>query len=227
MKILKTVSIIVFITAVILFGGYLLKEKAGQDHTGPVISVESDHIEVSIKDSRDALLAGVTASDARDGDLSAAVCVESVGPIDGEGRRIVRYVVFDSDNHISRALRTMSYTDYTAPVITVTGPLTFPVGTVNMLQGVSALDCIDGDISDQIQILYDEKMNPSVPGIYPARLRVTNSIGGYSELPVSIELYDAAERGSSQSSGAVVPEAGTTGQDVVVTEGGTDQNAGK
>ena len=121
----------------------------------------------------------------------------------------------------------MSYTDYTAPVITVTGPLTFPVGTVNMLQGVSALDCIDGDISDQIQILYDDKMNPSVPGIYPARLRVTNSIGGYSELPVSIELYDAAERGSSQGNGAVVPEAGTTGQDVVVTEGGTDQNAGK
>ena len=91
MKILKTVSIIVFIVSVILFGGYVLREKTGQDPTGPVISVESDHIEVSINASREALLAGVTASDARDGDLTAAVCVESVGPIDEEGRRIVRY----------------------------------------------------------------------------------------------------------------------------------------
>jgi hypothetical protein len=226
-KILKTVSIIVFIAAVILFGGYVLKEKAGQDHTGPVISMESDHIEVSIADSRDALLAGVTAADARDGDLTAAVRVEAVGPIDEEGNRIVRYVVIDSDAHISRALRKMSYTDYTAPVINLTGPLSFPVGTVNLLQGVSAQDCIDGDISGQIQILYDEEMNPSVPGIYPARLRVTNSIGGYAELPASIEFYNTVERGGSQSSAAAAPETGTTGQEVVVTEGGAEQNAGK
>lgn len=218
MKILKTVSIIVFIVSVILFGGYVLREKTGHDPTGPVISVESDHIEVSINDSRDALLEGVTAADARDGDLTATVCVESVGPIDEEGRRIVRYAAFDSDGHISRALRTMSYTDYTSPVITLTGPLSFPVGTVNLLQGVSAQDCIDGDITDEIELLYDEKMNPSVPGIYPARLRVRNSIGGYAELPVSIELYSTAERSSSASGEPAA--AGTDRQDAVVTEGG-------
>ena len=90
MKILKTVSIVVFIVSVILFGGYLAKENS-QDQAGPEISLDSDHIQVSVKDDKEALLAGVTASDAGDGDLTGAVCVESVGPFDEEENRVVRY----------------------------------------------------------------------------------------------------------------------------------------
>lgn len=192
MKILKALSIIVFMVSVILFGGYMLKERTGNDPTGPVISVEQDHIVVSVKDGREALLAGVTAADARDGDISDAVCVEGISPFNEEGNRTVRYVVFDSDGHIAHALRTMSYTDYTAPVFAMAKDLAFPVGAANMLEGVTAQDCIDGDLSGQIQILFDDKTDLTASGIYPARLRVTNSAGGSSELPVSIELYNAS-----------------------------------
>lgn len=57
MKILKIVSVIAFAAAVILFGGYMLKEGA-KDKTGPVITVESDNIEVSVSEPREALSAG-------------------------------------------------------------------------------------------------------------------------------------------------------------------------
>ena len=218
MRRLRTLSITLFIASLILFGINYYKRSVYGDKTGPVFQIEDNLVQVSVKDDEKALLKGLTATDAADGDVTDSVIVESVSPFTGTGRRIVNYAAFDSDGHISRALRTMSYTDYTSPVITLTGPLSFPVGTVNLLQGVSAQDCIDGDISDEIELLYDEEMNPSVPGIYPARLRVRNSIGGYAELPVSIELYSTAERSSSVSGEPAA--AGTDRQDVVVTEGG-------
>lgn len=73
MKKLKIVSIIVFILSAILFGGYIAKEKVAKDSTGPVITMDSDSIAVSINDGREALLRGVTASDAGDGDITASV----------------------------------------------------------------------------------------------------------------------------------------------------------
>ena len=75
MKKLKIVSIFVFILSAILFGGYVAKEKVAKDSTGPVITMDSDSIAVSINDGREALLRGVTASDAGDGDITASVHV--------------------------------------------------------------------------------------------------------------------------------------------------------
>lgn len=192
MKILKTVSIVVFIVSVILFGGYLAKENS-QDQAGPEISLDSDHIQVSVKDDKEALLAGVTASDAGDGDLTGAVCVESVGPFDEEGNRVVRYVVFDSDGHVARAFRKMSYTDYTAPVIEISGPLTFSTDSTNLVEGITVVDCLDGDITGSVQIIFADDTKTTRPGIYPARLKARNSAGGTAELPVTYEIYDPAE----------------------------------
>ena len=193
MKKLKTVSIIVFILSVILFGGYTLKEKTAKDPAGPVINMESDSIEVSVSDGREALLAGVTAEDARDGDITDSVCVESVGSFDEEGKRIVRYVVFDSDGHVAHALRTMSYSDYTGPVFEMTKPLTFPTGSSNLLEGVSAKDGIDGDVSDNMQVLFEGNASLSQPGTYPARIKVRNSAGCLAEIPVTYEVYNTVE----------------------------------
>ena len=103
MKKLKTVSIIVFLVSVILFVGYTLKEKTSNDPAGPVFEMESDNIAVSVSDGREALLQGVKATDARDGDVTDSVLVESVSPFNEEGKRTVRYVVFDSDGHRFRA----------------------------------------------------------------------------------------------------------------------------
>ena len=193
MKKLKTVSIIVFLVSVILFVGYTLKEKTANDPAGPVIEMESDNIAVSVSDGREALLQGVKATDARDGDVTDSVLVESVSPFNEEGNRIVRYVAFDSDGHVANALRTMSYTDYTDPVIEITRPLSFSTEAVNLLEGVKAQDCIDGDISGLVQVLFDGETDPKLAGTYPARLKVRNSAGGTAEIPVTYEIYNAAE----------------------------------
>ena len=186
-------SIVVFVLSLLLFGGYLYKEKFTKDLKGPEITMETDHIQISVNDDTDALLDGVAASDERDGDLSDAVRVEAVDPFNEDGSRIVRYVVFDSDGHVTHALRTMSYTDYTEPVFEITKPLAFPTDTVNLLEGVTAQDCLDGDVSNRIQILFDGETDKTKPGVYPARLKVKNSAGGTAEIPVTYEIYNTED----------------------------------
>ena len=166
MKILKIVSVIALAAAVILFGGYMLKEGA-KDKTGPVITMESDNIEVSVSEPREALLQGVTATDAHDGDVTASVRVESLSPFNESGERTVSYVAFDSDGHVSHAARTMCYTDYTPPKFRFDGPLTYPSETKDLMEKVTVTDCIDA-----------------------ARLKITNSAGDSEELPVTIEIFN-------------------------------------
>ena len=173
-------------------------EKIAGDRTGPVIKMESDDIEISISDSTEALLKGVTAVDAGDGDVTDSLCVESVGPISTEGKRIVRYIASDSDGHVARAMRTLSYTDYTDPVFEISQPLTYAAteeheSPSSLLGGVIAQDCIDGDITDSIELLFDDSVVSSVPGLYSARLRVINSAGGFAEIPVTVEFYESVK----------------------------------
>ena len=189
MKILKIVSVIAFMTAVILFGGYMLKEGA-KDKTGPVITMESDNIEVSVSEPREALLQGVTATDAHDGDVTASVRVESLSPFNEKGERRVSYVAFDSDGHVSHAARTMRYTDYTPPKFQFDGPLTYPSETKDLLEKVTVTDCIDGDLTELTQILFDTAADTTRPGVYTARLKITNSAGDSEELPVTIEIFN-------------------------------------
>ena len=190
MKKLKIVSIVVFILSVLLFGAYTLKEKTGKDQTRPVFAMDTDSVQVSVNDGGEALLEGITVTDAHDGDITDSLIVESVGPFDEEGNRVIRYAAIDSDNHIVHASRKLAYTDYTDPVFHLDRPLTFPVDTTDLLAGVSAQDCIDGDLTDSIQIIPNEDIDTSQAGVIGARLKVVNSAGGFSELPVSIEIYD-------------------------------------
>ena len=191
MKKLKIVSIIVFMLSAILFGGFIAKEKVAKDSTGPVITMDSESIAVSINDGREALLRGVTASDAGDGDITASVHVESVGPMNEKGERKVSYVAFDSDGNVSHALRTMTYTDYTAPVLTLSRNLAYPAGTTNLVDGFTAQDCWGQDITSEIRVLFTESKNVRLAGFYPARVKVIDSTGGSFELPVNYEIYVA------------------------------------
>ena len=70
MKKLKIVSIVVFILSVLLFGAYTLKEKTGKDQTGPVFAMDTDSVQVSVNDGGEALLEGITVTDAHDGNQS-------------------------------------------------------------------------------------------------------------------------------------------------------------
>lgn len=192
MRRLRTLSITLFIASLILFGINYYRKSIYEDRTGPVFQIEDNTIEVSVKDDEKALLKGLTATDAADGDVTDSVIVESISPFTGTGRRIVNYAAFDSDNHVTHVKRELAYTDYRASQFHLKKPLSFAMNATNLLDGITVDDCIDGDLTKSVKLMSNEEIDTSHVGEYSARLKVTNSAGGVAYLPVTIEIYDAS-----------------------------------
>lgn len=192
MRRLRTLSITLFIASLILFGINYYRKSIYEDKTGPVFEMEDNIVQVSVKDNEKALLRGLTATDAADGDVTDSIIVESISPFTGTGRRIVSYAAFDSDNHVTHTKRDLVYKDYQASQFHLNKPLSFAMNTTNLLDGVTVDDCIDGDLTKSVKLMSDGEIDTSHVGEYSARLKVTNSAGGVSYLPVTIEIYDAS-----------------------------------
>ena len=192
MRRLRRLSVALFLFSLVLLGFHLFKVRIIDDRMGPVFHMENRKIEVSVKDGQEALLKGLTATDAKDGDVSGSIIVESIGPFTGTGSRIVNYAVFDSDNHVAHTNREMVYSDYEPSRFHLSRPLTFAMNTVNILNGISVEDSIDGDLTRNVRMVSDGEIDTAHVGEYSARLKVTNSAGGISYLPVTVEIYDAS-----------------------------------
>lgn len=192
MRRLRTLSITLFIASLILFGINYYRKSIYEDKNGPVFQIEGNVVQVSVKDDQKALLKGLTATDSADGDVTDSVIVESISPFTGTGRRIVNYAAFDSDNHVTHVKRELAYTDYQASQFHLNKPLSFAMNATNLLDGITVDDCIDGDLTKSVKLMSDEEIDTSHVGEYSARLKVTNSAGGVSYLPVTIEIYDAS-----------------------------------
>ena len=192
MRRLRTLSITLFIASLILFGINYYRKSIYEDKTGPVFQMEDSIVQVSVKDDEKALLRGLVATDASDGDVTDSIIVESISPFTGTGRRIVSYAAFDSDNHVTHTKRELIYTDYRASQFHLNKPLSFAMNATNLLDGITVDDCIDGDLTKSVKLMSDADIDTSHVGEYSARLKVTNSAGGVSYLPVTIEIYDAS-----------------------------------
>lgn len=194
MRRLKMISISLFVISLLLLGVHAIKVNVIDDKTGPVFHIDNKLIEVSVKDDEESLLKGMTASDAKDGDVTDSIIVESISPFTGTGRRIVNYAAFDSDYHVTHVKRELQYTDYEPTRFDLSKPLAFQLNATNLLDGITATDYIDGDITRRVKMMSDEEIDTSHVGEYSARLKVTNSAGGTSYLPVTVEIYDASVR---------------------------------
>ena len=194
MRRLKMISISLFVISLLLLGVHAIKVNVIDDKTGPVFHIDNKLIEVSVRDDEDSLLKGMTATDAKDGDVTDSIIVESISPFTGTGRRIVNYAAFDSDYHVTHVKRELQYTDYEPTRFNLSKPLAFQLNATNLLDGITATDYIDGDITRRVKMMSDEEIDTSHVGEYSARLKVTNSAGGTSYLPVTVEIYDASVR---------------------------------
>lgn len=192
MRRLRRASIILLIISLLLFGANYYKTNVINDKTGPLFQMDSSVVQASVKDGEDSLLKDLTATDAADGDVSSSIIVESISPFTGTGHRVVNYAAFDSDNHVTHAKRDLVYTDYEAARFHLKKQLSFPMNATNLLEGISVEDCIDGDLTKNVKMMYDEEIDTSHVGEYDARLKVTNSAGGVSYLPVKVDIYDAS-----------------------------------
>ena len=192
MRRLRRLSLALFIVSLILLGFHIFKVRMLDDRTGPVFHMDSYTVELSVKDGPEALLKGLRATDAKDGDITDSIIVESVGPFTGTGSRIVNYAALDSDNHVTHTKRELVYTDYESSRFQLSRPLSFAMNAVNLLNGISVEDSIDGDLTRNVRMMSDNEIDTAHVGEYSARLKVTNSAGGISYLPVTVEIYDAS-----------------------------------
>ena len=195
---MRAVRILLFVLAAavtLLYGAVCVKDAFFTDKTPPVLSFDSETVSVSVSDGNDALLAGVTARDDTDGDLSGEVMVRSVSQFVSENTALVSYVVFDHSDNMATASRNVQYTDYRSPHFALSAPLRFRTGsTVLLSDRLSASDVLDGDLSGSVRLV-DTNLNNDAEGIYSVTVQVTNRMGDTAtvELPVIIYSQSAQD----------------------------------
>ena len=190
--------IIFFVFSVALWGGYRIFERSHTDRTVPVISMDEDSVTVSVHDGDEAILAGVTAEDEKDGDLTDAIFIESRSNFFEKGKFTVTYAVADADNNVAKASRQVTYSDYKSPKYELSAPLKFQTAKetqddINIAANLSAQDILDGNISNKIRISGDYTLSAYTPGDYPMEFIVMNSMGDTVRLPVTVTIYSGTE----------------------------------
>ena len=190
MKILRITVIVIFVAVTAVFLRTYIGEKLNYDETIPVITVDSDIIEVSFRAGDEELKQGVTATDGKDGDITDKVIVESVSAFIEKGVCKVNYAVCDSDNHVSTASRKVRYTDYTSPEFFITDSTCFSLyDSIDVSQRIHCKDCIEGNI-DRKMILTSPDYVAASTGIFTIEANVTNNKGDTSTLSIPLYVED-------------------------------------
>lgn len=180
---------IVLLIASIGFAAYLKVTEYGlEDLTAPVISMDTEEIAISVEDSDDEILRGVTATDDRDGDVTDSLIVDSLSNFTEDGRRFVTIAAFDSSNNVAKATKTIRYTDYHAPRLAITEPMVFRTGVNEFLEAVSAKDVLDGDITNMVKFSDNTTVYTNDEGLYSVQLQVRNSAGDTAFVPFTLEI---------------------------------------
>lgn len=194
MRLLKIIVISLLVAVSLLSAYTKVSESIKGDSVAPAISCDTDVLEISVLDDESALLRGITARDAQDGDLTDKIMVAGISKFTGDATVSVTYMVFDSDDNIGSLTRTIHYTDYTSPRIEILQPLVYQATeTKVLLDRISVMDCIDGDITSSVRLTSQE--STSHEEIYIVGVSVTNSMGDTTEIELPIVWYtDNQER---------------------------------
>lgn len=197
---LKTILIICLICLVLVtaaFAAGQVYSRVVTDTVPPVITLDSDSITVSVEDGRDALLRGVTASDAKDGDLTGQIIVSSVSKLISNNTAKVSYMVFDKAGNMASATRYVFYSDYHRPRFMLITPLVYSLGeTVSITGRLQAQDAVDGDITSSIRVLSSDIIS-STEGVYNLTLQVINSLGDTAQVTLPVTIRAEADGDSA------------------------------
>ncbi|MBC2177910.1 DUF5011 domain-containing protein [Listeria booriae] len=133
-------------------------------------------------------MAGVTASDLEDGDLTANIkIIANDINIDVPGDYHVTYSVLDSDGNETEKTITVTILSNEAPVIHGQD-VTFKAGKAfDPMAGVTASDTEDGDITSTIEMTAND-VNPDVAGVYHVTYSVTDSDGNTTEATYTVTV---------------------------------------
>ena len=194
MRKLKIFSVLLLLISSAAFAGYKIYEKGLADNEAPVITCGEGNIQVSVSDTEEKLLEGVTAEDQRDGDITDKVVVQSIAEFSEDNKREITYAVADEAGNVGYGKRTLEYTDYSEPRFNLSQPLLYPLGsTFNVADGVSASGSLDGDLTSKIKYTLDRSISTTTAGSYNVEFRVSDSAGRTSYLQTVLEVYDPSD----------------------------------
>jgi len=183
---------VALVVAAVLFTFANVSEWMNEDETLPTITADSDTIDVPCAYTTDQLLAGVTASDAKDGDLTGQILVGNFTRFIDPGVCDLNYVVFDSSEHMATLTRRVHFTDYHSPRFALAEPLVFAESTTNNTEVrdlFSASDVLDGDLTDWITYV-ETNAAYNNPGDYTITMEVRNSFGDTVRYAFPIHIYE-------------------------------------
>lgn len=188
----KSVVLLSLLTALALAAaiGFAVRSRCVSSPQYPVIQFAQNTISASVDANEAELLRGVTATDPEDGDVTSSLIVEGFSNIAKGNAVKVTYAAFDSQNHVTKAQRTVIFTDYTGPRFTMSGPMIFKrANDLNVLENVGVTDPFDGDISGRVKYsVVTNGASLSETGEYEIKLMVTNRIGDTETITVPVEI---------------------------------------
>lgn len=150
----------------------------------------ADDLHLHLGQKSFSLMDGVSAHDVKDGDLTNKVVYGSTVDVNTEGTYQVTYQVTDSAGHKTSATRDVVVTN-DAPVIHVSGNNQTEVGhAFDPLQGVTADDYQDGDLTTEIKVAGD--VDTSKLGDYELIYTVTDKNGAVTTLKRSVTVFATA-----------------------------------
>lgn len=193
---MRAIRLIVSFIFVVVLAAYLFFHYTkSTDNTIPKIKCDVPVIEASVNDGTSALLNHITASDAKDGDLSSKVIVEKTSAFVDFGRVITTFAVCDNDDNVAKINVPVVYTDYQNPKFTFSNDLVFKTGSGVSVDGaIHVTDSFDGDITDRLVIIANGA-DLETSGRYPITLKVTNSKSYTYSMDVDIVMSDYFETG--------------------------------
>ncbi|WP_052342628.1 immunoglobulin-like domain-containing protein [Bacillus sp. EB01] len=165
-------------------------------------------------------LAGITAVDTIDGDLTGSIKVTGIVNTGKPGNYLLEYSVSDNAGNTAKATRTVTVIDDQQPVFSgVADKTVFVNASFNPLDGVKATDNVDGDLTSSI--VMDGLVNLKVAGTYSVTYTVTDSSGNKAAAvrkitvkpaaPIQVKAASASYNSIKISWGAV---SGATGYEV-------------
>lgn len=191
MKFIRVATIFVFIASTVFYA-FGKQSTMRSDMTPPVITAESDSLELEAGSDESDLLQGLTATDNRDGDLTSEILVGKVSEFIEKGTCTVEYLVFDKSNNVGRYERTVTYKSYESPKFNLTKPLIYKQnGSIKISDRLYAEDVLEGDISEKIRYSASN-VDRTKCGTYELTVVVKNQYGDEVEetLPINVVSQD-------------------------------------
>ena len=183
--------VLLIIACVAVFYGYRTLDMMRTDNDAPVIYMDAQIPEVSVKDPKSALLQGISAEDKQDGDVTSSLVVEKVEMTDSDGTLTVSFAAFDRSGNVAKEKREAKYADYESPKFVMRAPLLFRNGAnFDVLQIVEARDVIDGDIQHRVRATSLTEKSIGELGVHDVQFQVTNSLGDTVTQIFPVEVYD-------------------------------------